>query len=110
MGTGGSLPAGRATLQDVSDLLQDLRAAGIEVISVKDAREWTQREIEAAIAYRDVYQATGSHLAADNAFRNALGPAADGTTGPDRIMFNFVNEVKTSAGHHKLETFVNALE
>jgi hypothetical protein len=110
MGTGGSLPAGRATLQDVSDLLQDLRAAGIQVISVKDARDWTQTEIQAAIAYRDVYQATSSNLAAGNAFHNVLGAAADGTTGPDRIMFNFVNEVKTSAGHPELETFVNALE
>jgi hypothetical protein len=106
----GSLSLGKATVQDVADLLQELREADVEVISVKDAREWTQTEIEAAIEYRKAYQATKSYLAAGDAFHDVLGAASGGTTGPDRIIFNFVNEVKTSAGHPEVGDFIKALD
>jgi hypothetical protein len=97
------------TVQDVADLLQELREAGVEVISVKGAREWTQTEIEALIKYREVYQATGSYTTAGDAFHEVVGAASGGTTGPDRVIFNFVNEIKTSAGHPELRDFIKAL-
>jgi hypothetical protein len=107
---------GKATLQDVADLLQELEESGVEVISVKDAREWTSKEIAATIEYGRVYAKTASYdaklapLRAGDAFSGELGAASGGTTGPDRIMFDYVNEVKTSAGHPEVGDFINALD
>jgi hypothetical protein len=112
----GSLPAEagealpRATIQDVADLLNELKEADIEVISVKGGNEWTQTEIEATLEYLEVYQNTGEYTKAGDAFHAAVRAASEGTTGPDRIDFNFVNEIKTSAGQPDVTDFMRALD
>jgi hypothetical protein len=106
----GEFGGQRATVQDILDLLQELKEADIQIISVKGANEWTELENEALFEYNRVYQETGSFKKAGNAFHKAVGAASGGETGPDRRDFDFVNEIKTSAGHPDLGVFTDALE
>ncbi len=101
--------ASELRIQDILDLLQGLEEADIEVISIKGGGEWTQTELRALDRYYEVFQETGSYRAAGDAFHAELGAASDGLNGPDRMMFDFVNEVKTSAGHPDVRVFTEAL-
>jgi hypothetical protein len=106
----GEFRGQRATIQDIQDLLQELKDADIQVISVKGVNEWAQTEREALRVYHEVNQDTGLFTEAGDAFHEAVRAASGGETGPDRIDFNFVNEIKTSAGHPGLRIFTKALK
>jgi hypothetical protein len=110
--TGGGGGPGPTPLrvQDILDLLQELNEADIDVISVKGGNEWTKKELEALAAYGDVLEESGYHTKAGDAFHEALGVASGGTTGSDRVMFNFVNEIKTSYGPPDVGDFTKALK
>jgi hypothetical protein len=108
--SGEGLRGAIATVQDILGLRQELEEAGVQVISIKDARGWTQLEKEAYFEYERVFQETGKFTKAGDAFSGALGAASGGQTGPDRIIFDFVNEIKTSAGHPDISIFTDALE
>jgi hypothetical protein len=104
-GGGGESGPTQLRVQDISDLLQELNEADIDVISVRHGNEWTTKELEALEAYGDVLEETGSHTKAGDAFHEALGAASAGTTGPDRVMYGFVNEIKTSYGPPDVNDF-----
>jgi len=97
-----------AQTQEIQDLLQEAEEADLQV-SAKGPASWTARQIEAAIRYQEVYNETLDPKKAGDAFHEAVGAASGGTTGPDRLSFGLVHEIKTSLGPPDTRIFINAL-
>ncbi|MEZ5890347.1 MAG: hypothetical protein R3D52_08880 [Xanthobacteraceae bacterium] len=74
------------------DLVQSLESAGFRV-TVGTAKQWTPTQIEAAVVYRDVYNATLSPQKAGSAAHAVLGAAPRGA---DKMYFGLVAEIKTA--------------